>query len=87
MLVNDPANSERVRKNLHHRIQQQIDYFGVLPERHAIAWTGFLAALSEEGLLDHPHYVELTDMLPEVSAPNPIRDIFIFEPDNPLLNA
>ncbi len=74
-------NSERIRKGLHHRIQQQIEYFnGVLPERHAIAWGGFLAGLFEEGILDVKHYTELDRMLPQVDAPDPVRDIFIFEP-------
>ena len=81
MSTNDMANSERVRKGLHHRIQQQIDYFGgVLPERHTIAWAGFLAGVFEEGVLDYRHYSELVDMLPKISAPDPIADIFIFEP-------
>ena len=81
MLVNDPANSERVRKNLRHRIQQQINYFGgVLPERHAIAWAGFLAGIFEGGVLDFRHYNELVDMLPKIAAPDPIEDIFIFDP-------
>lgn len=88
MFVKDLAKSERILGNIRYRIQEQIDHFGgVLPERHAIAWAGYLAALFEEGLLDYPHYVELTDMLPEIPAPNPIADVFIFEPDNPLLNA
>ena len=88
MFVKDMANSERIRKGLRYRIQEQINYFGgVLPERHAIAWGGFLAGIFEEGILDVRHYDELVDMLPEISNPDPIRDIFIFEPDNPLLNA
>ena len=81
MSAKDLARSERVRKGLQHRIQQQIDYFsGTLPERHAIAWAGFLAGIFEEGVLDYRHYDELMDMLPKISAPDPIADIFIFEP-------
>lgn len=86
MRVKDRVRSERIVKNVRFRIQEQIDYFGgVLPERHAIAWGGFLAALLEEGILVHQHYIELTNMLPEIPEPNPIADVFIFEPDNPLL--
>lgn len=87
MAVRDLAESDRIFANVHFRIQEQIDHFGgTLPERHAIAWAGFLAALSEEGLLAQQHYASLMDMLPEISAPNPVRDLFVFEPNNPLLN-
>ena len=86
MFVKDLARSQRILDNVRFRIQEQIDYFGgVLSERHAIAWGGFLAALLEEGILDYPHYIELTDMLPKIPEPNPIADVFIFEPDNSLL--
>lgn len=86
MVVKDMPRSERILKNVRFRIQEQTDHFGgVLPERHAIAWGGFLAALLEEGILDHRHYGELVDMLPQVPEPDPIADIFIFEPNNPLL--
>ena len=85
MFVKDLAKSERILKNVRFRIQEQISYFGSLPERHTLAWAGYLAALHEEGLLDYPHYIELTNLLPEIPEPNPIADVFIFEPDNPLL--
>lgn len=83
----DLVRSERIFENIDFRIQEQIDYFdGVLPERHAIAWGGYLAALFEEGLLERKRYRELTQLLPPIASPNPIRDVFIFEPKNPLLN-
>ncbi len=86
MLVNDSSRSERILREVRYRINEQIAYFGgVLPERHAIAWGGFLAALLEEGILDYLHYGELVDILPKVPEPDPVADIFIFEPDNPLL--
>ena len=88
MFVKDKANSERIRNSLRNHIQEQIDYFGgELPERHAIAWGGCLAGLFIEGLLDVHHYNELVHMLPKVSEPDPVADLFIFEPDNPLLKA
>ncbi len=88
MFVKDMVNSERIRNSLRNHIQEQIDYFGgMLPERHAIAWGGYLAGQFIEGLLDVHHYTELTHMLPKVSGPDPVADLFIFEPDNPLLNA
>ncbi len=77
----DPVRSEEITKDVRNRIQEQITYFGgALSERHAIAWGGYLAGLWEKGLLVYADYCELVDMLPEVSAPDPIADIFIFEP-------
>ena len=86
--VKDPARSERIRKDVQYRIEEQIAYFGgKLPDRHTLAWAGYLAALLEEGLLDFVHYKELRHLLPPIEDPNPVSDIFIFEPDNPLLKA
>lgn len=84
LLTADPIKSQEITKDLRQRIQEQIDYFGrTLPERHAIAWSGYLAALWEKGLLTYDDYDALDNMLPEVD-PAPIRDIFIFEPESTL---
>ncbi len=80
MLVEDLDKSERIRKNVRYRIEEQIQFFGHLPERNTIAWGGYLAALFEKGLLDYPHYRELIGLLPKLTMPNPVDDIFIFDP-------
>ena len=86
MSTKDMASSERIRNRLRNHIQEQIVHFGApLPERHALVWAGYLAALLDEGLLDFTHYKELKRLLPKIADPNPVEDIFIFEPDNPLI--
>ncbi|GAB4145091.1 MAG: hypothetical protein Tsb009_17080 [Planctomycetaceae bacterium] len=52
---------------LHNRIQQDIDHYrGKLPESFAIAWSGYLAALIEWGLISNSEHQDLCTMLPEV---------------------
>lgn len=83
----DRERSAQIRDNLKQRIEEQITYFGgEMPERHTIAWRGYLAALFEAGILDYRHYTELTHLMPKIKDPNPIPDLFDFEPDNPLLH-
>lgn len=80
-LTEDPVRSNEITQNVSYRIQEQIDYFGgVLPERYAIAWGGYLAALWEKGMLTLDDYRSMVHLLPDVPAPDPIADIFIFEP-------
>ena len=51
------------------RIQRDINYFdGNLPERDAIAWRGYLAALGEWGLLSHPDLDAIKALLPPIDA-------------------
>ncbi len=70
-----------IRTNLKQRISEQIDYFvPVMPERHVIAWRAYLAALFEWGVIEFGEYDELLNLLPTVIEPNPVSDIFIFEP-------
>lgn len=81
MSANDLPASEDLKKKLLHRLQQHIAYFnGELPERYVIAWTSFLAGYFEAGVLDFRHYSELLELLPKITLPDPIADIFIFEP-------
>ena len=80
-LTEDPVRSKEITENVSYRIQEQIDHFkGVLPERYAIAWDGYLAALWENGLLTFDDYRSMGRLLPKIAAPDPIADIFIFEP-------
>ena len=59
------------------RIQQEIKHFGgVLPERVAILWSGYLAALLEWNLISVGEHAEATDMLPEIPD-NPVMAIFL----------
>ena len=59
------------------RIQNEFIYFGgALPERVALVWSGYLAALLEWGLITPSEHKEVTDMLPEIPD-NPVMAIFL----------
>jgi hypothetical protein len=59
------------------RIQEEgIHFGGVMPERVAIAWSGYLAALLEWGMLTPGEHQELMEMLPAVPD-NPVIAIFL----------
>lgn len=50
-----------------HRIQADIDYFGgTMPERTAVAWRGYLAAMLEWNLIPVAQYDQLLAKIPEV---------------------
>ena len=50
-----------------HRIQADIDYFGgTMPERTAVAWRGYLAAMLEWTLIPAGQYDQLLAKIPEV---------------------
>lgn len=50
-----------------YRLQMDIDHAaGILPERVAIAWAGYYAALLEWDLISRENYFRLADMLPEL---------------------
>jgi len=66
--------SEQVRAELHARIQQQLHALqGNLPEYYLIAWRAYLLSLKKWLVLDWESYVELTNLLPPVSSPNPVE--------------
>jgi len=49
------------------RIQRTLDHFpDELPERYAIAWSAYLAALVEWGLLSVADHADLCRMLPYI---------------------
>jgi len=63
---------------LSRRIKADIDHFGgLLPERYAIAWRGYLAGLSEWGVISTADHNELWKMLPEIGDPDPVDEIMI----------
>jgi hypothetical protein len=50
-----------------HRIQVDIDYSGgTMPERTALAWRGYLAAMLEWNLIPVAQYDQLLAKIPEV---------------------
>ncbi|NJK81525.1 MAG: hypothetical protein HC876_16745 [Chloroflexaceae bacterium] len=67
---------------LRDRIQEDLDHFhGDLPERYALAWAGYLSALSEWGVIDIYTFSRLYDMLPPIAEPNPIVTIALGRTD------
>ncbi len=56
-----------IAEQLRIRINNDKAHFkGHIPERNAIAWLGYLAALSEFGIIDFATLDELRRLLPEV---------------------
>jgi len=56
-----------LREELRQRIKKDITHFqGQLPERYAIAWRGYLAALLEWSVVDIAAYDDLVALLPAV---------------------
>ena len=70
-------SSRPTPQEIKERIQSEIDHFGgILPERVALVWDGYLAGLLEWGLISASQHKELSDMLPEI-ADNPVMSIFL----------
>ncbi len=62
---------------LQYRIQSDINAFDAnLPERYAIAWHGYLAALLEWQVINLQTYKRLVTLLPPITEPNPVTTIF-----------
>jgi len=67
---------------LRSRINDDIDHFrGQLPERYAIAWGGYIAALLEWGAISVDDHARLFDMLPRVEN-NPVLAILLGRPND-----
>lgn len=67
---------------LSRRIRKDIRYYeGSLPERVAIAWSGYLSALLEWGLISVSDDEELHALLPKIEK-NPVYDIMVGRPDD-----
>jgi hypothetical protein len=59
------------------RLQEEIQHFGgVMPERVALVWHGYLAALIEWGLITINEHAQLTEMLPKIPD-NPVMAVFL----------
>lgn len=59
----DKPTVEELRK----RIKRDIEHFGGrLPERVALAWSGYLAALIEWGLVSVPDFDDLSRLVPHI---------------------
>ena len=61
------ATNKDISTELGHRIDADIVHFGgVLPERNAIAWRGYLAAMLEWDMIPVAAYDELVARIPPV---------------------
>ncbi len=68
---------EEIAEEIKSRINEDAQALGGnLPDRFALAWHGYLAALLEWQVIGIPQYDELFEILPEISDPNPITSIF-----------
>jgi hypothetical protein len=70
-------------KIVRRRIEDDARAFGgILPERYALAWGGYLAALMEWGLITPVQHKTLIDLLPKFDGPDdPVLSIFIGRDD------
>jgi hypothetical protein len=70
-------NSRPALQEIKDRIQSEVDQFGGnLPERVALVWDGYLAALLEWDLITPSEHKDLSDMLPEIPD-NPVMAVFL----------
>jgi hypothetical protein len=68
-------------EELRNRLLADFDHFGgKLPERNALAWYGYLAALIEWGLIDVSTHSRLCNILPKTED-NPSATILLGRPD------
>jgi hypothetical protein len=77
------ANQEEIAKELAKRIRADTRHFeGKLPERYSLAWGGYIAGLYEWGTIDLSYYRGLNNLLPGVSEPDPVAEIFTGRDDD-----
>jgi hypothetical protein len=61
------ADSQQIASELSYRIQVDVEHFsGAMPERTALAWRGYLAAMLEWNLLSPAQHDDLVARLPAV---------------------
>ncbi len=71
------ATAEEMTEEINQRISADIRHFnGILPERYAIAWAGYIASLYEWSFISQKNFAELDSLLPRVSEPDPVAGIF-----------
>lgn len=78
ILSSDVGTDVGVEAQIRERIEVDLDAVsGKLPDRDAIAWHAYLAALAEWGVINHPSHARLLNLLPKISDPNPIEAIML----------
>jgi hypothetical protein len=71
------ATAEEIGKDTKGRILADLKYFNNnMPERYSIAWGGYIASLYEWSFITQEYFAQLVALLPEISEPNPIAEIF-----------
>jgi hypothetical protein len=76
-------NDRSIPHELEHRIKVDVaHYHGSLPERVAIAWRGYLAALLEWSVISISAHDRLRGMLPEIEN-DPVTDIMLGRCEGP----
>ena len=77
------ATKEEIANELEARIIADVKHFkGSLPERYSLAWHGYIASLYEWSFITQEHYANLFDILPRLSEPNPVAEIFAGREDD-----
>ena len=77
------ATKEEIAGELEVRIIADVKHFkGNLPERYSLAWHGYIAGLYEWSFITQEHYAKLFDILPRLSEPNPVAEIFTGREDD-----
>ena len=67
-------HEELIAAEIRGRIERDLEHCaGQLPNGHALAWTGYLAAMFEWQLLSSEHYNRLCQLLPNVSDDPALR--------------
>lgn len=82
MTIYGTANEE-IAKEMESRISDDIRHFkGKLPEIYSAAWHGYIAGLYEWKVLSLSSYKHLVSILPTLTNPDPIAEIFAGRDDN-----
>jgi hypothetical protein len=81
--VGKDSIKDSIADELEHRISVDLaHYHGQFPERVAIAWRGYCAALLEWGVIDVRHHDRLLRLLPDIEN-DPVTDILLGRGDEP----
>ena len=71
------ATAEEIAEGIEQRILDDIKHFeGILPERYAIVWGGYIASLYEWSFVTQEQFIKLASLLPRISEPNPVAEIW-----------
>jgi hypothetical protein len=71
------VDKKDIEEELNHRIGVDVRHYkGTLPERVAIAWRGYLAALLEWGVISIQAHDRLVKLLPDIEN-DPVVDILL----------